>query len=141
MTSTPAAATRLSVARRAHPEVQLQISVVQFLRLAMPDNLLWFHVPNGEHRDVRTAAKLKAMGTTPGVPDLLVLLPHGRLGCIELKAAKGRVSPVQSDWMLKAQRHGAYVAVCRSLEDVESALTGWLSPLGYNLKISLRSAA
>jgi hypothetical protein len=50
----------------------LHIPLVSMLRAArcIRPNVLWRHVPNGEHRDPRTAAKLKAMGVMPGCADL-----------------------------------------------------------------------
>jgi hypothetical protein len=54
-------------------ELQLQISLVEWCRWKLrPDVLMW-HTPNGEERDKRTAARLKAMGVLPGVADLQFL--------------------------------------------------------------------
>ena len=51
-------------------ETALQIQLVTMLRWCLRPDVLFWHTPNGEVRDPRTAAKLKAMGTLPGVPDL-----------------------------------------------------------------------
>jgi hypothetical protein len=51
-------------------ESQFQIELVQILRWCVRPDVIWRHVPNGEHRDPRTAAKLKAMGVLPGAADL-----------------------------------------------------------------------
>jgi hypothetical protein len=48
----------------------LHIPLVTLLRWCIRPNVMWRHVPNGEHRDPRTAAKLKAMGVLPGSADL-----------------------------------------------------------------------
>jgi len=52
-----------------------------------------FHVPNGELRDAKTAALLKAAGVRPGVPDVFLDVPvggwHGLR--IELKRPEVRV--------------------------------------------------
>jgi hypothetical protein len=58
--------------RRARQKevVDLHIPLVSALRLLVKPTVLWWHVPNGEPRDKRTAAKLKAMGILPGVSDL-----------------------------------------------------------------------
>ena len=51
-------------------EIDLHVELVAVLRLVLKPTVLWWHTPNGEHRDPKTAAKLKAMGVLPGVPDL-----------------------------------------------------------------------
>jgi len=51
-------------------EIDLHVELVAVLRLVLKPTVLWFHCPNGMHRDPKTAAKLKAMGVLPGVPDL-----------------------------------------------------------------------
>ena len=51
-------------------EIELHIELVAMLRIVLKPTVLWWHTPNGEHRDPKTAAKLKAMGVLPGVPDL-----------------------------------------------------------------------
>jgi hypothetical protein len=62
---------------RIHPafstpqkEVMFHIQLVSMLRWCVRPDVIWRHVPNGEHRDPRTAAKLKAMGVLPGSADL-----------------------------------------------------------------------
>jgi hypothetical protein len=60
-----------NVARDREKEVTaLHIPLVAMLRWCIRPDVIWRHVPNGEHRDKRTAAKLKAMGVLPGSADL-----------------------------------------------------------------------
>jgi hypothetical protein len=71
-------------------ELQIQIAVVSRLRLQCRRGILWWHTPNGEWRDDRTAAKLKAMGIRPGVSDLQFVFPCAAPNLfLELKA-RGR---------------------------------------------------
>lgn len=119
---------------RASPERELHIQVVNFLRYAMPDGLPWWHTPNGEHRDPRTAAKLKAFGTRAGVPDLAFILPMGKAAFIELKASKGTLTAPQKAFRDEAQNLGAWWAECRSVAEVETVLMGWINPFGFKLK-------
>jgi hypothetical protein len=56
--------------KRQKEVTDLHIPLVTALRLLVKPTVLWWHVPNGEPRDPRTAAKLKAMGILPGVADL-----------------------------------------------------------------------
>src|SRR5262247_1592233 len=51
-------------------ETAFHIQLVSMLRWCLRPDVLFRHVPNGEHRDRRTAAKLKAMGVLPGSADL-----------------------------------------------------------------------
>ena len=51
-------------------EVTLHIQLVAMLRWCLRPDVIMRHVPNGEHRDPRTAAKLKAMGVLAGSADL-----------------------------------------------------------------------
>jgi hypothetical protein len=123
--------------KRAHPELSLHMAVAGFLRRAMPAGIPCSHFPAGEVRDIRTAAKLKAMGTAAGWPDLIFLLPTGKFGAIELKAAKGTLSEPQRAFRQAAQDHGAYYAECRSVEEVEETVGRWLLPFGHTLKARL----
>ena len=109
-------------------EHALQISTAQFLRRALPTTAVMFHVPNGEYRDKRTAAKLKAYGVLPGVPDILVIY-DGRLIGLELKAPKGRVSKEQTEVGEAFVANGMVWTVARSLEAVETFLRGEGVPL------------
>lgn len=57
---------------------------------------LLFHVPNGGSRNAIEAGKLKAMGVTPGIPDM-IFLHKAKAYFFEFKepGGKGRVSPSQ----------------------------------------------
>lgn len=77
-----------------------------------PELTLMHHVPNGGHRHIATATKLKRMGVKSGVPD--IVLPVSRKGFhglyIELKKEKGKVSDHQMEWLHKLNEQG-YMAV------------------------------
>jgi hypothetical protein len=105
------------------PEEQLHRAVVQLLQVYQSRGLLTFcHVPNGGWRNPAEAAALKAMGTTPGVPDLLLWAADGRSFGIELKAGAGKLSPAQAAWHDTVSSLGHRVYVCRSVDDVERCL-------------------
>lgn len=58
------------VPRRDPLEYKMQIALNELLKLVLRDGRVdWWHTPNGEWRDIKTAAKLKAMGVRPGVAD------------------------------------------------------------------------
>jgi hypothetical protein len=70
-----------------------QIGFLVWFRLKYPGVLI-FHIPNGGHRDIKTACKLKLEGVVPGIPDLFV--PAWNLW-IEMKTEKGRLSNAQRE--------------------------------------------
>jgi hypothetical protein len=97
-------------------EFAIHISVVDAVRkFAWPD-CLFFHVPNGEVRDPRTGAKLKAMGTRRGVADLVFIRPGAPPLFLELKDRVGRQSATQIEFQTAAERAGAQYVVAHSLD-------------------------
>lgn len=92
------------------------------------------HSPNGGARSVVTGARMKAMGTRRGFPDLILAVPspHGRLGLvIEVKAGKGKETPEQTAWLMAFHRWGWTVRVCRSAGAVVREV---LAHLGYGVE-------
>ena len=79
---------------------------------------LLFHVPNGGSRDAREGNKFKAMGVTPGVPDLLLIKPggNGQMAGIEFKTETGALSPIQRILHGKWSDYGVTVHVVRSVD-------------------------
>jgi hypothetical protein len=105
-------------------EEAIHRAVVQWLRWQKPA-ALWFHCPNGEARSKATAGRLKAMGTLPGVPDLLFVTEGGTVKFIELKAEGSYLRPPQKAFKQTVEALGCDYAVCRSLESVQEALAEW----------------
>lgn len=105
-------------------EHELQVTCAEFLDACLPDEAVWFAVPNGGLRNNAVAGKLKAEGVKPGVPDILIVY-QGRLICIELKTAEGILSDVQIAMQDRLVLAGATVMPeCRSLE----AMVAFLVP-------------
>ena len=78
-----------------------------------PELDLLFHIPNGGWRHPAVAAKMKAQGVKPGVPDLFLPVARGPYHglFIELKRTQGgRLSEDQKAW-LEALRDQQYKAV------------------------------
>lgn len=108
---------------RKQPERALHNAVAAFLRVALPPEYVWTTFPAGGGGKIR-GAQLQAMGLRQGWPDVQILSPYGLshfIG-IELKAAKGRLSPAQIECHQDIERAGGDVIVCRSVEEVETAL-------------------
>lgn len=110
--------------RRKSREDDLQRAIVDLLFKAKP-RALWFHVPNGGHRDKRTGAKLAGLGVRKGVPDLVFIGFDGLIRFMELKAEKGRMTPEQKAWREAATAIGIPFAVVRSLDEAVATLNAW----------------
>ena len=65
------------------------------------------------------------MGLHPGIPDLLLVLPHGASAWLEFKAPKGIVSPAQRDTHARLEAMGHRVAVVRSIDQLRAVLAEW----------------
>ena len=108
--------------RRA--EDTLQASIINYLRLVCPD-LIIAAIPNGGKRGPAEAAMLKRTGMLKGLPDIVIVGYLGQSYWIEVKTAKGRLSPAQSAIALQMTTMGVPSAVCRSIDDVRVALAAW----------------
>ena len=76
-----------------------------------------FAIPNGGHRHPAVAAKLKATGTSSGVPDLFI--PAWRLW-VEMKRTKGgSLSPEQKDWIAYLESVDYWVIVGKGADDAK----------------------
>lgn len=98
------------------------------VRALMPELSWLYHTPNGKKRDKLTAARLKAMGVVPGVPDLILPVRTSDYTglAIEMKSSTGSLSPEQRDWQEHYIIQGWRFAVCRSAEDARSVLCAYL---------------
>lgn len=88
-----------------------------------------FHIPNGGSRDKREAANLKRQGVKPGVPDLFVPVARGGWHglFVEMKTAKGRVSPKQREWLELLSAQGYLAKVCRGADEAIRVIGAYMS--------------
>ena len=99
-------------------ELQIQISLVSRLRLMCKPGIVWFHVPNGEERDKRVAAKLKAMGVLPGVSDLTFMFANTRPNLfLELKARGKKLTDTQEQFRDRVRALGHIYEWTDSIDD------------------------
>ncbi len=110
---------------RRHEEDDLQMAIVQHLRLLAPKNVLWWHCPNGGTRSKRMGARLKAMGVRPGVPDICLLLADGRPAFLELKSQKGVLSLAQRQFRAFCEAGGIEYHCCAGIDSALSVLKAW----------------
>jgi len=122
--------------KRCRPEEHLHRTVADFLSLALPETVTWWHVPNGGGRSAAEAGILKAMGVKAGVPDLQFILPPGRAAFIELKPRGGVLSEPQRAMRDRLVAAGCDWALARSVEAVEATLRGWGVPLRASVGVT-----
>ena len=111
-------------------EAAFHIQLVSMLRWCLRPDVLFRHVPNGEHRDLRTAAKLKAMGVLPGSADLefhwceLDALERKtrRLLHLELKVGNRQRTDSQIAFALAVRLLGDEYHVARSIDEAIAIL-------------------
>ena len=114
-------------------ETELQILSARWLALKLPKTFMALHIPNEGRRSWAEGKRMKARGLVAGAPDWLVVgwSPRDAWGAIgfawaiELKSAKGTLSPAQKAFHKRLETCGVPVAICRSLEEIEAALKGW----------------
>lgn len=104
-------------------ETEEQEGFVNWFRAKFPAVLI-FAIPNGGHRAISTAKRLKAEGVVPGIPDLHV--PAWRLW-IEMKRAKGgKLSAEQDAMILHLEAIGHKVIVGKGAEDASAQVLDWI---------------
>jgi hypothetical protein len=109
-----------------HPrEIVLHVAVAKLLRDHARPEWRWSHFPAGEARDLRTGARLKAMGLKRGWPDFLLIAPNGLTHCLELKRLGESLSDDQREFEAWCAASGVPHVVAYTLDDVLSALGGW----------------
>jgi len=109
---------------RRRPEQQLQRAVIEHLRWRGVPGLWWCHYPAGGFRSAIEAAIFKSLGTTAGVPDLL-LVYRGQLYGLELKNDNGRLSDTQAATHDAMKRAGAVVETAYGLDQALAHLITW----------------
>ena len=113
-------------------EEQEQAAIFQWAALMQgqyPELRLLHHIPNGGQRNKATAARLKAQGVKPGVPD--IFLPVSRRGYhglyIELKRKKGgQLSEHQKEWLDALFKEGYLAVRCDGADEAIGIIADYL---------------
>ena len=108
-------------------EAALQIAILQRPDLPLQATEVWA-VPNGGSRHVVEAARLKAQGVRAGVADLCVMLPGGKVGFMEVKTPKGRISDKQREFADVCRAYDIPHSYVRSIDDAITAVRAWSTP-------------
>lgn len=120
---------------REHQHQRNLFAWVAHAKAAIPELDLLLAIPNGGHRHIAVARKMKAEGVRAGVPDLLLPVPRGQYHglFIELKAPKepgqrpGRLSEAQYDWNRKLDAQGYWVETCYGWEEAKAEIEEYLN--------------
>lgn len=99
-----------------------------------------FAVPNGELRELHTAARLKKEGVRRGVLDVVVAVPsgpwHGMF--IEFKSQKGKLSEHQKGWAERLTRAGYAVIVARDAVQAIHAVKMYFLQPGNLIEVEIQ---
>ena len=108
-------------------EDSLQKAIINAWRSTTPRKEWFrvFHVANGGKRNALEALKFKRMGVVSGISDLVCLLPHGKVGFIELKYGKNGMSESQKEFRSFCESNNYPYALCRSVGEALETLKGW----------------
>lgn len=112
-------------------EHQEQVALFKWANLQSkkhPELELLLAIPNGGHRHIGVARKLKAEGVKAGVPDMFLPVKRGNYGglWIELKKKKGgRLSENQKWWQERLTKDYMHV-VANGFEEAKDAILSYL---------------
>ena len=112
-------------------EHSLQSTCVAYFKIKYPNHIL-FAIPNGGHRNIKTAVRLKAEGVLPGVPDICIPYPNHTKKFpglyIELKnGSKGKVSAHQQKIISILIENGYKVEIIRTFDAFKSLIRNYLN--------------
>lgn len=130
------------MSRNRLSEHDLQRSCVNWFRYQYPYlRHLLFAVPNGGYRNAREAPRLKEEGVSPGVADLILLLPSGEFNTLNIEMKVGRNN--QSEHQLLYERFcttaGNQYIVCRSAEEFKSTVSAYIAATPSSVISALKS--
>ena len=111
--------------KRSDNEHKLQVMVVDYLAIAGKPNVFAVAIPNAGRRSLRMGGRMKREGLVAGAADLLVALPGGHVGWLEMKAVKGRQSVEQKGFQARCLRLNHPYAVAHTFDEAEKVLRLW----------------
>ena len=116
---------------RNNKEHQEQVALIDWCKFhegKYPELKMLYAVPNGGHRHVATAIKLKREGVRAGVPDLC--LPVARGGShglyVEMKCLPNKPTKEQAVWIENLREQGYMSIVCYDWITASEALKAYL---------------
>jgi|GEM_PF-3205816 len=116
-------------------EDDIHISIVEWFAVAKPPGAQMIHVPNESWKsNVAWRMKQKRMAVRAGAPDLMVFCPmdawkwtfHYAPVFLEVKTAKGVVSPNQRQCIKDLIAADCHVHIVRSIDQADECLTKYM---------------
>jgi len=122
-------------------EHHLQVALFNWARFheeKYPILGLLFAIPNGGHRHITVAKKMKAEGVKAGVPDICLPVPtmrpkdeFGELFMIpglfiEMKYGSNKPTKNQKRWLKSLEEQGYKTAVCYSDQEAKELIVNYL---------------
>lgn len=112
---------------RKAPEHDFQAHALKpFLDLALPRDAFWTAIDHSGGGQLLGALR-KAKGAKSGLPDVWIIW-RGKVHCMELKAAKGRIADNQIACAAAMSQAGVMVWTVWDLTDAQDALDHWGIP-------------
>jgi hypothetical protein len=111
--------------RRQQPEAALQRAIFEHIKWRAVGGWTFWSTPNAAKRSLRLGAELKRQGMRAGVGDISALSPDGKYHELELKTAKGRLSPAQRERQEGLKTSGVICATAYGLDAALAILEDW----------------
>jgi len=110
-------------------ESQIQRQIVGWLNAVLLPNYRVYANANASRRTTTGRAANAVPGLRKGIPDLTIRGPGGLSYDLEIKAARGRLTPEQSEWGSWVVFGGGCWACVHSVDEVRAALRQWSIPV------------
>jgi len=108
--------------RMKESEADLKRTVTDYLEYQQnAGKLLYFRLNAGDFIELRGNTRRRVKGCMAGTSDLEII-KDGKPIFIELKSAKGKISPEQNAFKILVEEQGASYSIVRSLEELEKIL-------------------
>ena len=113
-------------------EYELHVSILSYLRIALPEGSAIHHSPNEGAHKIAYRMKQKRQGVIAGWPDLEIFVPPAAWQSetvpwcpifLEIKTQKGRVSDNQKAAHKLLTNCGCVVEVVRSIEETATVIS------------------
>lgn len=131
----------MATLRRAG-EHYIQAAFFELVRLRRSSDPRWnliFAIPNGGHRNIVTARRLKLEGVEAGIPDVFCAVPAGDYAglWLEFKTPRGSLSRDQREKITLLREAGYRVEVVRDPQVAEQIVEEYL----YGSNATLRDSS
>lgn len=112
-----------------HIEQKNLVEWAEIMAKKNPELRTLYAVPNGGDRHPATAARLKAEGVKPGVPDLVLPVARGGFHALYIEMKRqhgGRLAWPQKWWHSILAEQGNKVEVCHGFDEARRAIEDYL---------------